>query len=383
LKLQIITKEEHQMSQLIKDERELLSKPGDTILETLEHIKMSQAELAERMGKTASKINDIISGKEPITVNTALQLEKVLNIEAQFWLNREMLYREKLSRIEQEEALEECLDWLKQQPIKELKKYGYIKTERSGTKMAFELLQFYGVASPVQWENIYVQEYANSDFRKSTAHKTALGSMSAWLRIGEVEIKKMNLPEYDKVKFKEILQEIKHLVKSHPEDFAIRLQKLCAEAGVAVVYTPNLPQAPISGATRWIGGNPIIQLTDRYNSNDQFWFTFYHEAGHILLHGKKDVFIESFIGHDLDPVKEAEANKFAGDSLLPDSFINELPAGKITEKDIRRIARLYETHPAIVLGRLYNLGKLPYTFGTDLRMKVLLDSIIYKKRYDM
>jgi len=102
------------MNQASKDERELLSKPGDTILETIGHIKMSQAELAERLGKTPSKVNDIISGKEPITVNTALQLEKVLNIDAQFWLNREMIYREKLSRIEQEEALDECKDWLKQ-----------------------------------------------------------------------------------------------------------------------------------------------------------------------------------------------------------------------------------------------------------------------------
>ena len=79
----------------LKDERELLSKPGDTILETIEHIKMSQVELAERMGKTPSKINDLISGKEPITRVTAFQLEKVLGIDAQFWLNREMLYREK------------------------------------------------------------------------------------------------------------------------------------------------------------------------------------------------------------------------------------------------------------------------------------------------
>jgi len=41
------------------------------------HVKMSQSELAERMGRTPSKINDLISGKEPITVATALQLEKV------------------------------------------------------------------------------------------------------------------------------------------------------------------------------------------------------------------------------------------------------------------------------------------------------------------
>ena len=99
------------MSKLV-DERELLSKPGDTILETIEHVKMSQVELAERMGKTPSKINDLISGKEPITLTTALQLEKVLGIDAQFWLNREMLYREKLLRLEQEEAVEKYVDWL-------------------------------------------------------------------------------------------------------------------------------------------------------------------------------------------------------------------------------------------------------------------------------
>src|SRR5690242_15636910 len=95
-----------------KAERELLSKPGDTILGQLDHLKMTQAELAERMGKTPSKINDIISGKEPITVNTAIQLERVLGIDAQFWLNRETLYREKLTRIEQEELLLQCKEWL-------------------------------------------------------------------------------------------------------------------------------------------------------------------------------------------------------------------------------------------------------------------------------
>ena len=94
------------MSEQLKVERELLSPPGDDILETIENIKMSQAELADRLSKTPSKVHDLITGKEPVTYNTALQLEKVLGIDAQFWLNREMNYRTKLARIEQEEALE-------------------------------------------------------------------------------------------------------------------------------------------------------------------------------------------------------------------------------------------------------------------------------------
>jgi HTH-type transcriptional regulator/antitoxin HigA len=371
------------MNQLLKDERELISRPGDTILETLEYLKMTQVELAERMGKTPSKINDIISGKEPISVNTAFQLEKVFGIDAQFWLNREMLYRERLSRIEQEEALEECLDWLKSQPIKDLRRFGFVSSEKSETKLTSELLQFYGVASPIQWQNLYVNEYANADFRKSQVHQSALASMAAWLRVGELGMQDLKLLPYNRDRFKEALKEIKKLVKDHPENFAIRLKDICAEAGVAIVYTPTLSQAPISGATRWIGGNPLIQLTDRYKSNDQFWFTFFHEAGHVLLHGKKDVFIESFEGHKQDPKKEEEANKFAEDSLLPENFIDFLPEGKITEKDIRRIAREFETHPAIVLSRLNRLDKLPYSFGPDLKLKVMLDQFIFKKRGDM
>lgn len=361
----------------LKDERELLSKPGDTIVETLEQLKMSQVELAVRMGKTPSKINDIISGKEPISVSTALQLEKVLDIDAHFWLNREMQYREKLSRLDQEEALEECKEWLRQQPISELKKCGYIKSDKVGTTMVEEFLQFYGVATPVQWQSIYVDQFASVDYRKSEKHQAAMGSMAAWLRIGEIEMRKLNVQLYSKDLMKDNLTAIKKLVRNHPEDFAERLQILCLEAGVALVYTACISKAPISGAARWVGGNPLIQLTDRYKSNDHFWFTFFHEIGHIFLHGKKEVFMEEFAGYTLNQVKEDEANDFAGRWLLPEEFLKDLP-DTITEKDIRTIARKYETHPAIVLSRLQHKKLVPYSFGNNMKLKVVLDDFLAK-----
>lgn len=363
------------MSSNIKIERELLTKPGDTILETIEFLKMSQAELAERIGKTPAKVNDLISGKAPITVNTAMQLEKVLGIDMQFWLNREMHYREKLARIEQEEFLEQCIEWVKEQPIKELQKFGYLKSKKVGTEMVEECLQFYGVASPVQWQSIYVDSYAQTSFRKSAAHITLLSSMAAWLRIGELKLRKLQLPEFNKDVFKTMLNEIKKLVESQPEDFPTTLQSLCEKAGVAVIFSNSLPKAPISGATRWIGGTPLIQITDRYKTNDHFWFTFYHEAGHILLHGKKDVFIEDFDGVENDREKEKEANDFAHDWLLPDTFLEDLD-DQITEGTVRRIAKTYFTHPAIVVGRLQNLNKVPHHFGSNLKVKINLDYFI-------
>lgn len=363
------------MSSNIKIERELLTKPGDTILETIEFLKMSQAELAERIGKTPAKVNDLISGKAPITVNTAMQLEKVLGIDMQFWLNREMHYREKLARIEQGEFLEQCIEWVKEQPIKELQKFGYLKSKKVGTEMVEECLQFYGVASPVQWQSIYVDSYAQTSFRKSAAHTTLLSSMAAWLRIGELKLRKLQLPEFNKDVFKTMLNEIKKLVESQPEDFPTTLQSLCEKAGVAVIFSNSLPKAPISGATRWIGGTPLIQITDRYKTNDHFWFTFYHEAGHILLHGKKDVFIEDFDGVENDREKEKEANDFAHDWLLPDTFLEDLD-DQITEGTVRRIAKTYFTHPAIVVGRLQNLNKVPHHFGSNLKVKINLDYFI-------
>lgn len=367
------------MSTYTRDERELLSKPGDAILETLQHIKMSQVELAERMGKTTSKINDIIFAKEPITMATALLLEKVLGIDAQFWINRESLYREKISRIEQMEMYETSVEWLKMQPYKQLQKSGYIQSKDIGPEMVSECLQFYGVASPKQWQSMYIDQYVSVEFRKSSAHQTPLNSIAAWLRIGEVEKQKINLPEYKKDLFKESLIEVLAIVKKHPEDFASRLHRISLKSGVALIFTPCLPKAPVSGATRWIGGNPLIQLTDRYKTNDQFWFTFFHEAAHILLHGKKEVFIEDFEGFSGDKSKEEEANNFASEFLLPAKFLNDLPIENITENDVRNLARTYDTHPAIVVGRLRYLKKVNYSFGTNLLIKINLDEQILNR----
>jgi HTH-type transcriptional regulator/antitoxin HigA len=360
--------------QTLKDKRELLSKPGDTILETIGNMKMSQVDLATRIGKTPSKVNDIIAGKEPITVVTALQLENVLGIAAQFWLNREMLYREQLFRIEQEEALQDAEGWLDQLPVKELKRAGHISTEKKGVGMITELLKFFSVASPVQWEAVYIDHYTTTNLRKNIkgkSHQTKLGSMSAWLRIGEVEMKKINPPAYNKDAFKKSLSVIRSFVAKLPDDFSFQLQALCKLAGVALVYTAPLPDAPIKGGARWFGGNPLIQLANHYKAIDHFWFTFFHEAAHVLLHGKKDVFIEDFEGYALDEKKEMEANEFAADYLLPSNFVNDLPE-KITPETVLILAKKYNAHPAIVAGRLASLKLVPPAFGKKFQMEVTL-----------
>ena len=357
----------------IQIQKEILSPPGDTIQETIDFIGMSQAELAERIGRPKEKLNDIIKGREPITLKTAILLERVLGIPVSLWMERERIYREEIARIEQQEFLENGIDWLDKFPVRELKKEGWLPDLRNKAELVDSLLKFFGIASPKQWEEIYISESVSVSFKVSLANTQSPHAISAWMRIGELKSNKNKLPEFDKIAFKDALDDIKKLVIKQPKNFKEQLQEICAKCGVAVIYTPCLPKAPISGATWWRGKNPIIQLSGRYKTNDSFWFAFYHESGHILKHGKKEIFLEDIEGSPVDQQKEMEANQFAQKYLFPESALKSLTEkSQISEKDIIAYARKYKTHPAIIIGQLQHSHVIRYSEGNEFKVSINL-----------
>src|ERR1035438_10206680 len=95
---------------------DVVSPPGETLLELLESRRMSQAELADRTGRPKKTINEIVRGKAAITAETALQFERVLGIPASFWMAREQNYREALARCEELSTLESQSEWLETVP---------------------------------------------------------------------------------------------------------------------------------------------------------------------------------------------------------------------------------------------------------------------------
>src|SRR5258708_27083731 len=125
-----------------------VSSPGETLLETLEAIGMSQAELARRMGRPVKTINEIIQKKAAITSETALQLEQVLHIPASFWLKLEQNYRESLARLAKGQRLQSWVGWLKEIPIRMMMHRGWIPTCTDKSQQVSEALKFFGVASP-------------------------------------------------------------------------------------------------------------------------------------------------------------------------------------------------------------------------------------------
>jgi addiction module HigA family antidote len=361
------------MATILEIAKSLLSPPGDTIQEHIDFIGMSQAELAERMGRPKEKINDIIKGREPITTATAFQLEKVLGIPASFWLNREKTYRKELYELQQQEELEKKKYWMRAFPVHEMQKYGWLPDTREKHVLVDSLLKFFCIASTDGWERIYVDEEVSVAFRVSLAHTQSPHAISAWLRMGEIQATEINIAEFDKGNFKIALAEIKELAFLMPDDFAKKLQIICATCGVAVVFTRNLSKAPISGATRWFHNKPIIQLSGRFKTNDHFWFTFFHEAAHIILHGKKDIFLENVEGTEIDQEKEEEANTFAARTLIDDKdwkeIVRNLP---LMPWEIEKYSKKLRVAPGIIVGRLQHEGLVPKAFGNELKIKIEL-----------
>jgi HTH-type transcriptional regulator/antitoxin HigA len=354
-------------------QKSLLSPPGDTIQETIDEMGMSQAELAERIGRPKEKLNDVIKGRESISTETAFRLEKVLGIPASFWLNREAEYRREVYEIEQQERLAAQHHWLSDFPLKEMKKLGWLPDITDKNQLVTELLSYYGVASHEEWNRIYIAKEVAVAFRISLVNTKSPQAISAWLRKGELEALRLQLADYNEAAFKKALVEIKNLVNQFPQDFAARLQQLCAQCGVAVAYVPTLPKAPISGASRWFRKRPLIQLSGRYRTDDRFWFTFFHEAGHILLHGKKEIFLENVEGTEIDQAKENEANEFAAKHLLTEAQLQTIiDSAPITPQSIGDFANQFNTSAGVIIGRLQHLQLIPWSLGNELMQKVEL-----------
>ncbi|MBN1574279.1 MAG: HigA family addiction module antidote protein [Deltaproteobacteria bacterium] len=351
-----------ELNQYIPD---YLVKPGEILEEYLDNLCMSQLELATRTGLSKKTINEIIQGKSPITPETALKLERVLERPAHFWNNLERQYQEDRTRLMDRDRLQNDINWLKRIPVNAMIKLGWIKKADNKVSQLEEALRFFGVASPKQWETLW-NEY-DVTYRQTRKSQPQIESISAWLRKGELDAQRISCAPFNRVKFQEALDKIRNLTREAPDLFQPRLKELCAAAGVAVVFVPELPKTGVYGATRWMGDKAVIQLSLRYRSNDHLWFTFFHEAGHILKHGRKEVFIED---GKLTTDKEREADIFAMDKLIPPErlkdLIRQLNGYKL--EPIIHFANEINIAPGIVVGRLQHDGALPKSHGNKLKV---------------
>jgi len=338
----------------INEARFALSPPGDTLQTILDDRSMSQIDLARRMNKHKKTINEIIKGHASITPETAIELENTLNIPADFWLERDRRYQLHLAEINEAEKIIREKEWASGFPLLEMKKYAFIENERDLVSTTKNLYLFFGITSEEAFNGVYSNLYTQySAFRISDKHKVNRNAIIAWLRRGEKQAEDILVKEFDTKKVNELIPIFKEIMVNQEDFFFDELQLLCSECGIRLVHTPKLPKAPVNGATRWYRNNPLLQLSNRYQRNDIFWFTFFHELGHIVKHGKKDVFLEGFEYTPEGLEKEKEADAFAVKCTYSNeesAYLKKLP--QINKQIIIDYADKLNTHPAIIIGRI-------------------------------
>lgn len=338
--------------------------PGSTIKDVLSQRDVSTNDFAHRMNIDLNNIELLLNGKLSIDDSIATKLEDVIGSTKSFWLKREEQYKKGLESINEIDA------WLKQVPYKDMVRFGWLENKSNIYKSC---LDFFNVSNFQEFKIKYDFLLHTVSFRKSSAFISENLSIISWIRRAEIIAENYKCKKWNKELFIETLEEkIKPLTrKKSPKQFLPDLIRYCADCGVAVVIVPTPQKCTASGATKFIDSDKaLLILSFRYLSDDQFWFTFFHEAGHLILHSHKSLRIESENNLKLVADEELEANLFAAEMLVHINLRRELYKLKSDKRKILELAMKAGVSPGIIVGQMqhYKIISPSYLNG-------------YKKRY--
>jgi len=339
--------------------------PGETLRETLEAKGLSQGDLAVRIGMNEKTISQIINGIAPISFETAEKLEMVTGVPASFWNRMEVDYREGLARREELQKFASDVQWLEEVPVNVLIDRNFIEKSSDEAVMVRRVLKFFGVGSVDSWRSTWAAP--SGLYRGKATQEKHPGAVAVWRRMGEIQADAIPTEAFDAREFRRVLIQARILTTRSLAEWYPELQALCATAGVQFVIVREIPNASISGFARWrTKDRALIQLSLKFKTDDQVWFTFFHEAAHILLHSKKLVFIDEGMCDDTE--EEKEANAFARDTLIAPEHARSLSRLR-SRVDVRRFAASIGISPGIVVGRLQRDGIFNHGWCHDLKVK--------------
>lgn len=345
---------------------DLLTHPGETLQEVLDANGMTQSELASRIGVTAKHINEIIKGKKPISPRTADKLSNVFSLSARFWNNLQKIYDEELEAIMSRENIDdEEIEIVKKLPYQDLVTLRYIDDcAKNNTEKVLLFRKFLGITNLLN-----VDEYLKTNclFRKSAKINYDSHTLAIWMKICELETKNIPIKELNLEKLKTYLPEIKSLMFEEVNSAINKIKKILSECGIAFAVVRNLRGAPVQGYIKKLADKIILCLTIRNKYSDIFWFTLFHELGHLFTSSIETWYLDFL---DQESKAEEKANAFAN-KILIDNKIYKLfiSTGNFSKQKIIEYAEKMKVKPGILVGRLQHDGYIRYNMYNDLRDK--------------
>ncbi len=336
--------------------------PGEYLAEVLEARQMSQAELARRTGRPVQAINEIIKSDKALTPETALQLERALGVSAHIWTGLESRYQLVRAKEDEKQLIRKEQAYLRKTPYKQLMALGCVCRTRDNERKVRELHRFYGVSSLEHLPGIWT---AAPSFRRSPKWNASFYALAAWLRCAELQAAGVAAPLFDRAVLKAALGDIRALTRAGAGDIPRRLAKRLTDCGVVLVLQPHFPKTYAHGATFWPkDGKAVLVLSIRGKWADVFWFSLFHEIGHLLLH-KKTTFVDGGIIPVEQRALEQEADRFAEETLIPSRKLREFcDRGDFSPSAVSAFAEEIGVSAGIIVGRLQHDGAIGY--GPDL-----------------
>jgi Zn-dependent peptidase ImmA (M78 family) len=315
---------------------------------------MSASALADCMGRDQTVVHGLLSGNVAIDEPLAELLARCIGGSASFWRTRQTQFDRDLDRAANAVPADRGKSWLKLLPLKDMMASGWIPASDQPRQAIKSSLAYFDVSDPEEWRERYTDFQNTFSFRTSPTFQSKLGALGAWLRQAEIQAGTMPCAPWDAAGLRARLADMRVLTKAtNLAHFIPRLRALCAEVGVAIVFLRAPAGCRASGATRFLSARKaMIVLSFRYLSDDQFWFSFFHEIGHLLLHGPGGTFVDGEAA-DLTE-REQEANAFSAGLLVPHNRQDELLGLRAQVRDVVRFAVSVGVSPGIIVGQMQN-----------------------------
>ncbi len=349
--------------------RDLIIHPGETIADVLEERGITQAELAARTGVSAAYVSNVIAGKKDISANFAFAMEYALGVPKSFWLNLQANYEAELLDANEYQTITDE-EKIARESLKDIVKYLRDKGSMPcGEKKENSILS---LRKALQISNIanlkdMVPAGAFRIATKTTINPYVLG---AWIRLCQIAgDEEKSETRFDETKVDELVEEIKSVMCNQKANIQQDLRKIMKKHGIDFSVVRNFRGAPVQGYIAQKGeGLYQMVLTIRGSYADIFWFSVFHELGHIVNGdiGKTTRFIDD----GLDKNKEAEADLFARNKLISqDAYQKFLNEKHYNIDSIIKFAKSQNVMPYIVIGRLQKEGKIDYSFFSDYKLR--------------
>lgn len=348
---------------MVRSRSIIATPPGATIKEQLNDRGMSQKEFAVRMDLSEKHVSKLINGEVQLTPEVAVRLEMVLGVPAKFWNNLEAVYREKIIKVESENAMDADEVLAKQLPYKEMSNFGWVPETRDSKEKVINLRKYFEV---VELALLKSEQLSRIACRRLAVTEKGDIALMAWAQ--EAKIKARNIAT-EPINIKDLISsipEIRKMTLLEPTTFCSRLKVLLADCGIALVFLPHLTGSFLQGASFLDGKKIVVGLTARGKDADKFWFSLFHEIGHIVL------------GHIGQPngtsdKDEKDADAWSRDALIPALQFDEFKASdNFSQSSVCLFAKELGIAPGIVVGRLQNEGCIEYSMMNGLKVHYVI-----------